>query len=285
MESLSSSSRTCQSCGKSHLQKNSPICSGCRKKFSKKPCPVPGCDIQINLHARTCLAHRTDPRFRKQDQYDCCAECGSTLKTSPVPVCVKCRREVRWLCKCGCGRYRQKYGSNGVVREYISGHNDNWDGNRRPKRACEICGALYRPVYSRQRLCGMACRTQWNRINPPNERKRITVQCDCCGTTIYRTPCQIREGASFACSQKCQYIIVANKLRGKNVTQGKKLALRRDGGRCRICGFDELVHVHHIIPKREGGPDEEANLITLCPNHHALADRGRLTAIELLAYL
>ena len=46
--------------------------------------------------------------------------------------------------------------------------------------------------------------------------------------------------------------------------------------KCAVCGFDEAVEVHHIIPKRLGGSDEPSNVIVLCPNHHALADRGML---------
>ena len=48
------------------------------------------------------------------------------------------------------------------------------------------------------------------------------------------------------------------------------------GGRCAACGFDEVIEVHHIIPKHLGGTDDQDNLIILCPNHHSLADRGML---------
>lgn len=47
-------------------------------------------------------------------------------------------------------------------------------------------------------------------------------------------------------------------------------------GRCFICSFDEIVEVHHILPRRLGGDDGPDNLVLLCPNHHALADRGML---------
>ncbi len=48
-------------------------------------------------------------------------------------------------------------------------------------------------------------------------------------------------------------------------------------GKCFVCGFDEITEVHHIVPRRYGGTDEEGNLVLLCPNHHALADRGMLS--------
>jgi predicted restriction endonuclease len=78
---------------------------------------------------------------------------------------------------------------------------------------------------------------------------------------------------------------VANKLRGRNLSEPKRLALRRDGACCRICGFATLVEVHHIIPRRQRGPDTLDNLITLCPNHHTMADRGLISVEELRALL
>lgn len=47
-------------------------------------------------------------------------------------------------------------------------------------------------------------------------------------------------------------------------------------GKCAICNFDEVVEVHHMIPRYLGGTDHPDNLILLCPSHHALADRGML---------
>jgi len=48
-------------------------------------------------------------------------------------------------------------------------------------------------------------------------------------------------------------------------------------GKCVVCGFDEIVEVHHILQRCNGGTDDEENLVLLCPNHHALADKGMLS--------
>ena len=50
------------------------------------------------------------------------------------------------------------------------------------------------------------------------------------------------------------------------------------GYRCAIpeCYRDDVLEVHHVIPRRSGGTDDIHNLIVLCPTHHALADRGAL---------
>ncbi len=47
-------------------------------------------------------------------------------------------------------------------------------------------------------------------------------------------------------------------------------------GKCAVCGFDDVVEIHHILPRRVGGTDALENLILLCPNHHAMIDKGML---------
>jgi len=52
----------------------------------------------------------------------------------------------------------------------------------------------------------------------------------------------------------------------------RRQVLRRDGHRCVGCGADlkaEGAHVHHVLPRYAGGPDEPANLVSLCTMCHA----------------
>ena len=51
---------------------------------------------------------------------------------------------------------------------------------------------------------------------------------------------------------------------------------------CEYCGkqFDQL-HIHHIKPRREGGPNTRKNLIVLCPNCHSKADSGTISRSKL----
>lgn len=54
---------------------------------------------------------------------------------------------------------------------------------------------------------------------------------------------------------------------------------RRDGNRCVVCGRNDRLSVHHVVPARLGGGDEMDNLVTVCVLHHRQADarlqRGR----------
>ena len=51
--------------------------------------------------------------------------------------------------------------------------------------------------------------------------------------------------------------------------ESRETALARDNRRCRICGAEDNLHVHHLIPRHLGGPDEAGNLITRCAACHA----------------
>jgi HNH endonuclease len=62
-------------------------------------------------------------------------------------------------------------------------------------------------------------------------------------------------------------------------------ARKRDGYKCRVCGFALVITVHHIISSSRGGECGLDNLITLCPNDHALADRGILSPQYLCALI
>lgn len=62
------------------------------------------------------------------------------------------------------------------------------------------------------------------------------------------------------------------------------LIFDRAGQECEWCGehFDQ-PHVHHIEPRREGGPNVPSNLIVLCPNCHSRADREAIPRSKLRA--
>jgi predicted restriction endonuclease len=51
----------------------------------------------------------------------------------------------------------------------------------------------------------------------------------------------------------------------------RKKALDHYGHRCAVCGYSDVVEVHHRNGDRTN--NDIRNLIVLCPNHHAIADR------------
>jgi len=86
------------------------------------------------------------------------------------------------------------------------------------------------------------------------------------------------------CGRRGRVRKMAGKPRHRKGPQaGIRAAKKRDEFACRICGFDTVVAGHHITPRRAGGSNNIENIITLCPNHHAMVHAGLLTAADLQA--
>lgn len=56
--------------------------------------------------------------------------------------------------------------------------------------------------------------------------------------------------------------------RGKGWHGIRKQAIRRDKGRCRRCGSQRQLQVHHIVPYRDSQNNLLENLVTLCASCH-----------------
>lgn len=136
-------------------------------------------------------------------------------------------------------------------------------------------------------FCSRSCansanheRAQLSKKNP--SKPKIEKQCKHCGNTFFVYPYRSRI-AEF-CSRDCFYEYKVKKTDGnyKNYRADIRPSYFRNfPKKCAICDFDIVVSLHHIVPKSEGGADSFENLIPLCPNHHALADRGLIGKAEL----
>ncbi|MGZ4929135.1 MAG: HNH endonuclease [Halobacteriota archaeon] len=74
---------------------------------------------------------------------------------------------------------------------------------------------------------------------------------------------------------------------GRNIpAELKRLVLVEAGHRCAIpaCREQANVEIHHIEPYSKVKKHELGNLIALCPNCHAQADRNRIDKAALLMY-
>jgi len=76
--------------------------------------------------------------------------------------------------------------------------------------------------------------------------------------------------------EKLQPFPVANKIKGINNHSSRQKFVDLYQGKCAICGFEDIIEVHHIIPLRQGGSNTPQNTIVLCPNHHTMLHLGLL---------
>lgn len=60
---------------------------------------------------------------------------------------------------------------------------------------------------------------------------------------------------------------MAQRSNGPGWVAARTAALDRDK-RCRRCGSQQNMHVHHIVARYDGGTNDLSNLITLCYNCH-----------------
>lgn len=64
-------------------------------------------------------------------------------------------------------------------------------------------------------------------------------------------------------------------------------AVRLVDKKCRFngCHSRSNLHVHHIIPRSQGGKDTADNLICLCQHHHQEIHAGNISNLDLLVPL
>lgn len=195
------------------------------------------------------------------------------------------------LCACGCGQPVPKAKFPSQQRRFINfhqhrgNHNGNYRGGK-VKKACAVCGDTFEIVPSLEdvrKTCGKdPCYRTWQGLTTAARgRNKIKVTCHACGKEFERWPSMVKDNKRVFCSEACHNGSrddVANNYahhwKGGSSRWKRKQAMKRDGNRCAICNFDVVVQVHHITSRADGGTDEFHNLITLCPNHHAMADLG-----------
>jgi hypothetical protein len=187
----------------------------------------------------------------------------------------------------------------GKPNRFITGHNTRGKRKDYPILTCEQCGQSFtlRPSAAKHRqFCNIDCRNAYNRkqIGPLNRSySRIPLACALCGTVTFHQKSDIRGGRIPYCSIECGKEARRQKLKALGHARtkphcwnhGKTAALARDNRSCRICGFSMAVHAHHIEHRANGGSNHVSNMITLCPNHHALAHAGHLSKDELKSYI
>lgn len=138
--------------------------------------------------------------------------------------------------------------------------------------------------------------------------RKPNTKCSICEKEIYRRPIQIQNGnvycsrqckgisdrktkfcivcskeidskwATKTCSRECsnksrvgiKYDKQQTNNKYKKIFVLKTKLLNERGSYCEICKYDNInvLQVHHIIERSNGGNDEPKNLLLLCPNCH-----------------
>lgn len=143
--------------------------------------------------------------------------------------------------------------------------------SQQPEHKCPRCGKVFTDSPSiRRKYCSLECSGRaW--IN------RVTAKCQECGQSyqVQRRRLEATKCCSLACAAKYfarmkrKYDIDCKRrctLKGwKHV---REQVIERDGRKCRVCGSDVILAVHHKEPWRKVRRDDPENLITLCKACH-----------------
>lgn len=214
-----------------------------------------------------------------------CENCQKTYKQKTA------NGQERFCSRLCYGQYRAEHPNEYAKRTGIEHH-------------CERCNkTVYRkPSEVREHIfCSRQCSNQFQsayfKQHPElTAAGGISITCHQCGKS-FRVKAHRATRAKY-CSQICSWSArfgVAiphttpdysgennpNYKGGKNRVTARKNGIKTYGKQCMICGYDLSVDVHHITPKREGGKNDSGNIIVLCPNHHAMADKGIISREEL----
>lgn len=188
------------------------------------------------------------------------------------------------LCACGCGREVPKRKYPGRQNRFINTHqhagpnNGNFRGGKE-ERACPVCLKVFEEWPSQVGVtCGDAgCDRTWRSLkSAARVRHKEAVKCHHCGKEVRLFPgrAKPKNFCSRPCLSRSKDCENAGNWRGGKWRWVQGQALERDCYRCVICGFDQVVDVHHVVRRSDEGNDAFSDLITLCPNHHRMADLG-----------
>lgn len=118
-------------------------------------------------------------------------------------------------------------------------------------------------------------------INKFGDYKKFDVICNECNTIFiveerYKL---FPSKEKYFCSRNCANSVGGKAKREKyGLTGYVSIAKQFYEEKCIVCGYDELVDVHHINGDRNN--NEATNLVFLCPNHHYLLHRKKSEKVK-----
>lgn len=125
---------------------------------------------------------------------------------------------------------------------------------------CKQCGKLVSHPFGSNKYCSKSCANKHKISN--EQKKKISVQLIKFWDNKGRKETNIKIPKSILDLSK------------RTITK----ILRRANQGCMICGWNEATcDIHHIQPKKNGGTDDNSNLIVVCPNCHRKIHDHKLT--------
>lgn len=280
------------------------ICECCGKEFTTKSnvkyCSEECKEIKSNeyhnlVYKKYCKYCNTYFETKNNSQVYCSEECRENFYKERQVLNNnnknnnknRKKKKYKRICKT-CGK---EFSTNSTNSKYCSEKCKQKNKNKKLNKlvTCKTCGKKFSTIHNKK-YCSKECRDTKQKICPICEEKFST-----------------KTGRKY-CSEECRKIEIKYKnkvsqteldLRKNNdsirlIFNGKPIntwytpgfteelrnkILERDGYKCYICGKETNLHVHHIIPRDEGGPHIPENLVTLCGSCHRSVESGNTEKI------
>lgn len=216
-----------------------------------------------------------------------CENCGGTYQEYPS----KAERSRFCSKECSAEHMRKiKTGKRNPMYGVTGKDHPQWKGAKVNKE-CKNCGDRFESYESDERVfCSKDCMYAWLKEEYKKgvkfqETKRVELECPECGLDfeVKESQKERRKYCSMECyaqSMKKDYTDDYNKWRKIQESRQEYKEWRievfgRDNYTCRICGNEEKLECHHIIPMRKLWDEENTefvtdvnNGITLCKDCH-----------------
>lgn len=128
---------------------------------------------------------------------------------------------------------------------------------------CKKCGNEFEPVSGLKSFCSLKCRNSREWSWEDNRKKSLAA----------KNSDKVKKKKVVEKTVKSLW-----ELSHRTVSK----ILRRANVPCQCCGYDRAPRdVHHILPRKQGGGNENSNLVILCPNCHREAHNGLISVEEL----
>ena len=186
----------------------------------------------------------------KKDRKYCCRECylkaprGEAWNKGTVGVSTgRPKTGVEIICKhCGKKFYEPHCYNYAQFCSMSCYHLHRWGGSRVEARLCVICGAPFNAKKSMtNKTCSGNCAEISRRRNMSGEKSHLW-----------------RGGKTAPYHSEWR--------------ERRREARERDGNKCTICGSEDRLQVHHVIPYRYSKSHDLSNLVTLCRSCHSRAE-------------
>lgn len=253
--------RVCPSCGKVFAPKTIDharrFCSPeCRNKHHAQNNAPPGSE---KLYELTCVVCGRLFTHKYSHTKTCSPECRKEYYKRYYPT--RTRYEI--ICDV-CGKAfiannpNTKRCSPGCRRRHMK---------RKHKVSCAYCGKSFKASSPTTQYCSSSCRGAGQKRK--NAATKLAKRMSLSNNMSYAEIAKRTEGMREVFGRT-----IDRRGTGKFSQELSKAIRERDGWQCYICGRETNLHVHHIIPRAEGGLDIPENLVTLCGGCHRSIEAG-----------